>query len=150
MERRYETVTAARDGLDEPWIFSRVPERLPQLCNRSIQAALELDKRVFRPERGTKSLARHHLAGAREQQTKNTVGLVLQLDPNAALPQFRSLSIQFEAAETIFRAGGGRLSHNEVSLTPITTPREDCCLEITSEDKPLAFRELADDVYLFA
>ena len=105
---------AARDGLDEPWIFSRVPERLPQLCNRSIQAALELDKRVFRPERGTKSLARHHLAGAREQQTKNTVGLVLQLDPNAALPQFRSLSIQFEAAETIFRPQGRLLFRNNI------------------------------------
>jgi hypothetical protein len=77
---------------------------------------LELDERLFRPERGAKSIACNYLARAVEQETKDTVWLLLEFDPNAALAQFDSPSIQLEDAETMSRGRTGRLSHSEVSL----------------------------------
>jgi hypothetical protein len=99
-DRGDEPVTAPGDRFDETRCLCRIPERLAQPADGCVQASVEIDERAFGPQPDNQLLARDDLAGFFEQRLKNAKGLLLQLDPNALLPQFPSIHIQLEWAKS--------------------------------------------------
>jgi hypothetical protein len=78
-----------RNRFDVPRTFRRISEGGPQLGHRFVEAAVEINERMSRPELLPQLSSRHHLSGMVQEKTKNPEGLFLQLDPNAALSQLR-------------------------------------------------------------
>jgi hypothetical protein len=81
--RSDESVAASGQGLHEPRHIGRVPERVAQPANRGIQAVLEIDERLGRPESLPQLVARHELAGTIEKGRENLKGLLGKVDPDA-------------------------------------------------------------------
>ena len=66
--RSDEPVTTPREGLDVTGGLGRVAQRLPQLPHRRVEAVVEVDERVRRPELLPQLLSGHHLARALQEQ----------------------------------------------------------------------------------
>ena len=62
---------ATRQRLDEPRILGRIGERFAQLPDGAVQADIEIDKRLGRPQSLPELLARDYVSGTPQQQTQN-------------------------------------------------------------------------------
>src|SRR5260370_12417536 len=85
IHRCHEPIAPARHGLDKPWIFGCVPQRLAQSLNGGIQSMLEVYEGAFWPEFLMELFACDHLARLFQQHDQDLKGLVLQLDLQAVL-----------------------------------------------------------------
>ncbi len=65
--RGYEPVAFSGDRLDVARYLGGVAKRVPQATNGVVQAVVELDIRVFRPERTAEFFARYHLSRTAQQ-----------------------------------------------------------------------------------
>ena len=87
-----EPVTPPREGLDVTGGLGRVAQGLPQLPHRRVEAVVEVDERVRRPELVPQLLSGHHLARALQEQDQQAKRLILQPDLQslpAQLPETR-------------------------------------------------------------
>src|ERR1700675_913845 len=87
---RNKTIPTSRNSLDKHRVFRVVIQRCPQFHQRRIQAAVELNKRSFRPDSPSQIITRQHFAGRFQQQGQNSKGLFLQFD-GSSLPTQRPL-----------------------------------------------------------
>jgi hypothetical protein len=63
---------------------------------RNVQAVVEVNERVVRPELAAQLSTRDQLAATRDQDLENLVWLVLQLDPPSSLPEIAGRRIELE------------------------------------------------------
>src|SRR5262245_46953403 len=96
-----ESVAALRQGLDESGTFGRIPERLAQAVHRRVQAVVEIDERVSRPELLAEFVASNEIAAAVHEEQKDVEWAAAQLDDAALLAQFAQAAVDFEQAEAI-------------------------------------------------
>ena len=102
MHRRDEPVSAFRQGLDILRILRGVAERLADLINRRAQAVVEVDDRFRAPDLLLQFLPGDDFSGVAEQDGEQLERLALQLDADAALPQFTGPQVGFEHAKPDF------------------------------------------------
>ena len=98
--RSDESVAAAGQRLDEPRHIGRVPERIAQPANGSIQAVLEIDECLRRPQSLPQLLAGDEFAGTIQQRLENLKRLIGEIDPDAGLPQLARAQIQLETRQS--------------------------------------------------
>jgi hypothetical protein len=85
---RDETVTAFWDGFHEARILGRVPESLSQLHHTIIEAVIEVDKGVARPQAVAQFVAGNYLTWLFEEHGQNLEGLFGKPDAKAILTKF--------------------------------------------------------------
>jgi hypothetical protein len=68
LNRRNEPVSLPRHSFDKPRVSRFVSKHLPDLLDRGIQAVIELDEGVVRPEALLQLLPRPELRGPFQQQ----------------------------------------------------------------------------------
>src|SRR5271163_272944 len=78
IHRRDEPVSAARQRFYVAGPLGRVAEDLAKARNRIVQAMVEIDKSVGRPNLCSQLLESDHIAGALEQSGQNLQRLTLQ------------------------------------------------------------------------
>jgi hypothetical protein len=83
-----EAIAFSGYGFDVERLVGRIAQSFPELHNRSIQAVIEIDEGIGRPEMLAQLFARDHLPGVFEQQEQNTRRLFAQLNKGAVAPQF--------------------------------------------------------------
>jgi hypothetical protein len=88
----HESLSAPGQGLDVTRLVGRITQRLAQPVDRRVDAVLELDNRVVRPEEFLKFAPAHQPAWTLQQQTEDLKRLLLQTDAEAALAQFPRFS----------------------------------------------------------
>jgi len=76
------------------------PSALRSLWMAGVGAVIELDDGVVWPERLADLVAQHHLPGVAQQHEKDTEGLLMKPDLDAALAQLGGANVQFEWTET--------------------------------------------------
>ena len=86
--RSNEAVAVAGDGLDEPRIFRGVAESLAETHDGGVEAVIEVNKGVARPETFAKLFAADEIAGSFEKDRKNLPRLVLEANAGSVLAQF--------------------------------------------------------------
>jgi hypothetical protein len=118
LHRGQKAVSAPGHGLHEPGIGGRVPERLAQLVDGSIQAVVEIDERVLRPEFLAQFLARDDVSGPLQEKTQNLEWLFLKADAGAVLAQFPRHEIHFKDPKTDGPPGLVRLRYGHTSMLP--------------------------------
>ena len=96
---RDESITAARQRLNETRVLGAIAERFPQLANRATDGVVEIDLGVFRPELFPNFFPVHHIASAMKQESENLKRLLLDSDPDAVLAQLAHALIYFKSAE---------------------------------------------------
>jgi hypothetical protein len=74
---RDETIAPARERLNQRTLLSRVAESFTELCHRFIQAVIEIDKGIRRPELVSQFLPGHQLPGTFQQDSKHPEWLIL-------------------------------------------------------------------------
>ena len=74
-----------RDRLDEPRRRRRVAERVAELVDDDVEARVDVDERIARPEDRTEILARNQLAGTAHEKAQDLPGLLLQSDSASLL-----------------------------------------------------------------
>src|SRR5262249_3841049 len=77
LDRRDETITPLGDGFDKARFIRRIPQALPQPRYGAIQAVIEIDIGVSRPQFLAELLASYDLSRALQQAKQNTAGLIL-------------------------------------------------------------------------
>src|SRR5262249_40524768 len=90
-----------------------------QLIDRGVQAVIEIDKRVSRPQAAAQLFARHHISRSLDQHGEHSEGLILQPYASALLAQLAIRGIHFEHAEAGdagFRARWGNRARHGSSL----------------------------------
>ncbi len=86
--RRYrgnEAIASPRDSFDEDGMVGVISQRIAEFLQRAVQAEIEIDESVSRPEPLLQFLTRNHFAGMFQQGLKYLKGLLLELDPGPAL-----------------------------------------------------------------
>ena len=119
--RRQELVAPSRQRLHEPRIRCGIPQRLPDLVDRCVQAVFEVNVGVG-PDLFVKLLPGDHAPGLLKQQRQDLKRLLLQPHPPAVLAQLPRLEIHLEDAEAedvlrMARAPHG-LAHNSSCSSP--------------------------------
>jgi hypothetical protein len=74
--------------LDEARRVGGVAQRLSQLIDRRVQAVVEVNEGIGRPDLGAKLFPIYYFARVTEQDSENAKGLFLQFDPQALLMKF--------------------------------------------------------------
>src|ERR1700722_2679182 len=95
-----ETISPARHGFDEPGILRRITEGVPQSPNGGVQAVIEIDEGVRRPEPVAQLLAGHDFAGLLQKLCQYLERLLLELDLQPLAAQFTGAQIELVYAET--------------------------------------------------
>jgi hypothetical protein len=85
-----KAITLFRDGFDVERLLGRATQGLAELHDSRIQAVIEVDEGIGRPEMLAQLLARDHLPGVLQQQEQNARRLFPQLDESAIAAQFSS------------------------------------------------------------
>jgi hypothetical protein len=106
VDRSNETIAIARNGLDESRAIGGIAKRLPQLSDRGVQAVVEADERVCRPEALPQLVARDDGTASIQEQGERVEWLVLQVYPSATLSEFAGLDVQLENTKPDDRAAG--------------------------------------------
>src|SRR5262249_11481130 len=96
-----EAVASTRDRLDKARLIGRLAEGVAQFLNGRVDAMVELDDGVVRPQSQPDLVAQHDVAGMIEHHDQNPDRLLAQLDADAALAQFPRPNIEFEGPKTI-------------------------------------------------
>src|SRR5208282_3554847 len=99
IDRRDETVSAAGQGLDESRARCGIAERLAYLVYRGIQAVIEIDEGVGRPDFFAQVVAGDNLTGILQQGSEDLKGLFLKPDASAVLAQLSGVQINFKNAK---------------------------------------------------
>jgi hypothetical protein len=94
-----KAVTTSRQGFNETRVLCGIGQRFPQLVDRGVQAVVEVDESVFRPDLRTQLLATHHIARSLQQHSKYVKGLFLNPDSLSLLPQFSGPQIHLKRSE---------------------------------------------------
>jgi hypothetical protein len=81
VDRSNESVSPARESFHKAGIFGGVAESVPKSFDCSVQAVVEIYKRVGGPKPGLQFLASDDLAGALEEEGQNLKWLVLESHP---------------------------------------------------------------------
>jgi hypothetical protein len=76
-ERRNEAITALGNCLYEARLVGGIPEALAQSGDRAVQAVIEIDVGVRRPEFLSELFTGYYFAGALKEPKQNTAGLIL-------------------------------------------------------------------------
>src|SRR6516225_2866245 len=84
---------------DKAGFFGRIVQALAQPRYRGVQAMVEIDKRVYRPELQAQLLARDQFARTLQQHAQHAQGLFLEAHAPALLAQFSRAQVHFEVAE---------------------------------------------------
>ena len=132
--RNDEPIAAAGQRLDESRHVRRVPKRISQAANRGIQAALEIDERLCRPQTLSQLLAGDEVAWTIQQCPENLKRLIGKTDPNPAPAQLAGAEIQLERSEPneiihgLGHSDGGSSVHPRRAgiLTRLVTPTRIC------------------------
>jgi hypothetical protein len=77
-DRDKEAVAPARESFHKAGIFSGVAESVPKSFDCSIEAVVEVYKRLRGPKTGLQVLASNDLAGPLQEKGQNLKGLVLE------------------------------------------------------------------------
>ena len=97
--RRDEAVAAPRQRFNEAGRAGGVLERFPQLSDRAIQPNIEVDERVCFPQGPPELVARHDVAGTRQQHHQDLKRLMRKTDLLAVAAQIAGLCVELEDAE---------------------------------------------------
>ena len=99
-----EAIAMAGYGLDVNRVLGFVAQRFPQSPDRDIQAGLEFNEGVFRPELRFQLLARDQFPGTLQQGAQHQKRLGLEANPVAELAQITRIQIHFVGTEANRRA----------------------------------------------
>ena len=112
--RADKPVTATRNSLHIARLVRRIPQRQAQLLDGSVDAVVELDNRVIRPQLLANLLPRHQLAGRFQQHFQNLEGLFLKANLAVVLVQFSGFEVQLEGSEAdrVTIHGVHRITHS--------------------------------------
>ena len=119
LHRRDEPVTTLGQRLDETRVFRGIAEGLAELVHRFVEAVIEIDPGVRRPEPLPQLLAQHDLTVSLEKHLQDSEGLVLESDLHATLAHLARAQVYVKHAEPngMRRAFFGRsLVHSVGSL----------------------------------
>jgi hypothetical protein len=83
---RYKSVPLRPLRLDEPRRRSHITDGIPYLPDGDVQAVVEIDEGVVRPELTPEFLARNELATPRHQNSQDLSRLILQSDSPPGFP----------------------------------------------------------------
>src|SRR6185369_12966062 len=98
--RSEKPVSPLGHSLDKPRSGSGILQRLSQLIDGGIQAVVEINKSVIRPEFLAEFLPSNHLPRPFQKERQNLKGLFLQTNPGAVLPQFSCGKVCLEDPKT--------------------------------------------------
>jgi hypothetical protein len=97
--RGEEPVATSRYRLDEAGILGSVPQGVPKPADGSVEAVIEIDKRIRWPQTGPELVASDHLAGSFQQEGKNLKGLFLKSYSRSVTAQLAGSQINLEDSE---------------------------------------------------
>ena len=93
VDRGDETIAPARNGLDKTRIVRSIAQSRAKFLDRGVQAVIEGNIGVRRPELLLNFFARNELAGALKQQGQYLEGLVLQANLQPAFCEYALANI---------------------------------------------------------
>jgi len=105
-----KAVALLRKGLDITWRVGVVVECLTQLLNGGVEAVLEINEGVLRPEAFAEVVAGDDFAGAFQQDGQNFDRLAVEVELVAELEEFAGLGIELKGpkADPLTCCGGQR------------------------------------------
>jgi|SRR5215470_8192557 len=112
-----EAVTTASNGFDKAGTLSGVAEGLTDFVNSFVEAVVEIDESVCRPEFFLKFLARYYLPWVLKQHRQDLEGLFLKANSQSVFAQFACAKIEFENAKTESAPKLTVFRHREVNLS---------------------------------
>ncbi len=95
-----KAITSSSDCLDEDGLFRRFAQRVAQPLDGSIQAMIEIDEGVRRPELAAQFLSGDKFSRAFKQRRQHLKRLFLELYLLSPLAEFPGVEIHLERAET--------------------------------------------------
>jgi hypothetical protein len=95
-DRGYKAISRALKRLNEDRIIGRICKRLPKPHHCGIQAVVEIDEGIARPQSASELFPADGLARMIEQYLQNLTGLLLQPDLSALLPKFTGMKINLK------------------------------------------------------
>ena len=107
-----ESIAAAWQRLDIARVISGVTERLAQPPHGGVEAVLEIDEGIVRPQALAKLVAVEELAGAIQKGKEKPERLLRQNDVRAVGVQLAGAGIQFEGTKSKASGGWERSSSN--------------------------------------
>src|SRR6267378_676013 len=99
IHRRDESVSATSKSLDETRIGRGIAQRLANLVYSSIQAVIEIDERIGRPDLLPQVITRNHTPGIFQQHAENLKRLLLQTHSSAILAELSSGEVHLKDAK---------------------------------------------------
>jgi hypothetical protein len=105
-DRGDERKPAPGERLNETWIVGRVPEGGAQLADAVGEPAIEVHVRVGTPEMRAHLLARHQIAGSRQQQRERPRWLRLQRDGTIRSREDPCPIVELEEPESVCHVTG--------------------------------------------
>lgn len=100
LDRRDETISAARGRLDVAGCVGAVAERFPEMGQAGVEGPFVLDHHPVAPKVPPDLVARHELTRASREKPQEAGRLRSQPDPLPVLPQFSRSRVQLEGPET--------------------------------------------------
>jgi len=76
-----------------------IPKRFANLVDGSIQAIIEIHKRIRRPQLAPQFLSRHNLPGILQQQRQHLERLILQTNLQPALAELAGRKVHLKGPE---------------------------------------------------
>jgi hypothetical protein len=101
-----EPIAPPGERLDKSRHIGRIPERITQPANGSIQAVLEINERVRRPQSLSQFFAGNEPSRTIEKRPEKLKWLFGEVDPDASLPKLARTQIQLECAKANGRIWG--------------------------------------------
>src|SRR5262249_11674219 len=96
---RDKAISPPVERLDKARVVSVVAERLPDAANGLVEALLEIDERIERPQLFLQLLTSNHLARPLQQQGEHIQRLPCELNLHSLPAQLSCSKIQFEDTE---------------------------------------------------
>ena len=90
-----------RGSVDEVWLFGGISRGLPEMIDGLVQAAIEVDEGIRRPQPAPQFIPCDELARLLEQRRQELDGLIAKRRPTALVRQFPGTSIDGECSEMI-------------------------------------------------
>jgi hypothetical protein len=125
--RRYESVSAPGQRLDEARCRRDIAKRVPDPVYGLIHAAIKINECVVAPEPRLHFFACHQLPRSLEQNCKKPKRLGLNADSDAALAEFAGMQINLENAKTDYRCSR---STAHTADNPVSIPRRPGNIEL--------------------
>jgi hypothetical protein len=100
VDRRDKAVSTAGQGFDEAWVRGGIPQRLANLVHRSIQAMIEIDEGIGRPDCFAQVVARDDLTCVLQERGQDLKRLFLQPDASPILAQLSGGQVRLKNAKS--------------------------------------------------